>query len=439
MIYPTQRAVLAMGLGVPLTLVVSFIRPELWAFGAAWIALIAALMFVDFILSPNVSDLNIRVDSPKVSYIGDEENLDVHVDFGGRQWPNALAAKPQINTLFTLAPTYQYLGWHEVTQAVSARFTLSSTRRGEGQVQAVWLRWRGALGLVWTQRRHVLGLDIPIIPDTKSVQAQALQYFNRNAMFGQKMQIDRGEGTEFDSLREFTIGMDHRAIDWKHSAKHRNLLAKEFRTERNHNIMFAFDTGRLMCEPLQGVTRLDRGINAALLMSYICLKIGDRVGIYSFDSKPRLMAKPISNLSAFAQIQKQSAKIDYSLEETNFTLGLTQLSRSLSRRSLIVIFTDFVDSTNAQLMIENVSRLIKKHLVVFVVFKDDVLSDYMNKAPQTPADISRAVIAASLAKDQDIVVSKLRRMGVQIVETDIDQIGPALLNSYFDLKQRGKL
>lgn len=439
MIYPTQRAVLLMGLGIPLTLIVSFMRPELWAIGAAWIALVLALMLLDVMFSPAVSRAKVDIDAPGVSYIGNEDVIDIHVRFDGGATPAKLECRPELNQQLSLNVDRQRLGWHEDTQALSGRYSFKGLRRGEGKVKAIWLRWSGFFGLIWKQRTHAADLEIPVIADTKSVQSQALSYFNRDAMFGQKIQIDRGEGTEFDSLREFTAGMDHRAIDWKHSAKHRSLLAKEFRTERNHNIMFAFDSGRLMCEPLQGVTRLDRGINAALLMSYVCLKNGDRVGFYSFDSQPRLMAKPISNLSAFGQIKKQTAKITYSLEETNFTLGLTQLSRTLNRRSLIVIFTDFVDTTNAELMIENVSRLIKKHLVVFVVFKDDVLASYMNKTPQSPEDISKAVIAASLAKDQDIVISKLQRMGVQIVESDIDHIGPALLNSYFDLKQRGKL
>ena len=91
---------------------------------------------------------------------------------------------------------------------------------------------------------------------------EAIRLFSRDAEFGIKTQIERGDGSEFDALREFASGMDRRAIDWKHSARHRHLLAKEFKTERNHNIVFAFDTGRLMSEPLGGVPKIDRAVTA---------------------------------------------------------------------------------------------------------------------------------------------------------------------------------
>ena len=103
------------------------------------------------------------------------------------------------------------------------------------------------------------------------------------------------------------------------------------------------------------------------------------------------------------------------------------------------MFTDFVDTTNAELMLENLARLVKTHLVVFVTFNDLALEGYMTKSPDTPQDVSRAVIAASLMKDRDIVLARLRRMGVQIIEADIETVGIRLLNTFFDLKNRGMI
>ena len=144
------------------------------------------------------------------------------------------------------------------------------------------------------------------------------------------MQIERGQGTEFDSLREYMPGMDKRAIDWKHSARHRKLHAKEFRTERNHNIVFAIDTGYLMCEPLKGMTRLDWSINASLLISYVSLKYGDRVGYFGFDKQPYLFTKPVSGTNSFPHLQSLTAQLEYSTNETNFTLCLSSLIKILA-------------------------------------------------------------------------------------------------------------
>ncbi len=93
-----------------------------------------------------------------------------------------------------------------------------------------------------------------------------------------------------------------------------------------------------MSQPLLGQPRIDRALHAILLLSYVALKLGDRVGLFAFDSKARLSSGTVSGVTAFATLQRQAASLDYSTEETNFTLGLTQLAGELERRSTIVIF-----------------------------------------------------------------------------------------------------
>ncbi len=437
MIYPTQRAIAVMATGVPVTLGLAMIAPSLWPIGAAWVALITCLIAIDHSLTAKAGSLSVNNALPALLYIDDTEPVFFEIDFAGKTKPKALDLKLATGPRLSAAPQFSRV--EAKNWPFKTGFNLTTLRRGNGEVEALWARWRGPFGLVWVQKTYALNGDIPILPNSKYVTQEALRFFSQDAAFGQKIQLNRGQGTEFDSLREFVAGMDKRAIDWKQSARHRRLEAKEFRTERNHNIIFAIDTGRLMCEPLNGVPRIDRALNASLLMSYVCLKVGDRVGFFGFDAVPRVYAKPVSGLAAFPQLLKQTAKIDYSIEETNFTLGLSQLGRTLSRRSLIVIFSDFVDTTNAELMVENVARLIKTHLVVFVAFNDVALEDYMDAAPATPEDVTRAVIAASLNQERQIVLAKLRRMGVQILEADIDTIGVALLNTFFDLKRKGSI
>src|SRR5258705_308925 len=131
----------------------------------------------------------------------------------------------------------------------------------------------------------VAGTDA--LPNVRGVQSAALQFYTQEAIYGIKTQQQSGEGAEFEALREYAPGLDSRHIDWKHSAKHRKLLCKEFRTERNHQIVMAFDTGYLMVEPVDGLTRLDHAINAGLLLAWISLQGGDLVGLLSFDEMLR--------------------------------------------------------------------------------------------------------------------------------------------------------
>src|SRR5262249_29258585 len=154
---------------------------------------------------------------------------------------------------------------------------------------------------------------------------------------GLKVERYLGDGSEFDALREHVPGMDRRAIDWKASARHRALLGREFRAERNHQLVLAIDTGHLMAEPLGGMPKLDHAVNAALLLAYFGLRTGDRVGLFGFDSEVRAFAAPAAGVRAFPRLQRASAALEYGTAETNFTLGLAELSSRLSRRSLVVL------------------------------------------------------------------------------------------------------
>jgi uncharacterized protein (DUF58 family) len=308
-----------------------------------------------------------------------------------------------------------------------------------GVVEQLWARWQGPFGLVWKQKIEPIAREIPITPNIQGVKDEAIRLFSRNALYGARIQRDLGEGSEFHALNEFRSGMDRRTIDWKQSARHATLLAKEFRAERNHPIILALDTGRLMCEPLAGLPRIDHALNAALILAYVSLKAGDRAGLFAFDAKPVLSTGALSGASAFAHLQRLAAALDYSTEETNYTLGLTALSGQLSRRTLVVVFTDFADTTSAELMLDNVARLLAQHLVIFVVMRDDELEDLVRVRPAAADDVSRAVVASALLRERDLVVARLRRLGVQVVEAPADRIGPALIDRYLDLKRRDLL
>ncbi|CAN7385052.1 DUF58 domain-containing protein [Phenylobacterium sp. LjRoot164] len=312
-------------------------------------------------------------------------------------------------------------------------------RRGLVKLESLWLRWRGPLGLVWKQKTFELDYNLAITTDLQWVRDEAVRLFARNALFGAKAQIEIGEGSEFHALRDFQPGMDRRAVDWKQSARHAALLAKEFRTERNHNVVMAMDCGRAMSEPVDGAPRIDRAINGALLLAHACLRSGDRAGLFAFDSAPRLSTGAVGGPNAFMVLQQMAGRIDYSTEETNYALGLSVLAGELQRRSLVVVFTDFTDQTAAQLMIESVGRLVGRHLIMFVVLKDEELEGMVAAEPKTPEDVSRAVFAASLLRERDLVISRLRRLGVHIVETPADRIGTEVINAYLDLKRRDLL
>ncbi|MEO1660817.1 MAG: DUF58 domain-containing protein [Pseudomonadota bacterium] len=437
MIAPSLRAIWLMLLGLPLLLIIAVFAPAYWSISGAWIGGLCGLMLLDLAMAPRRTALNIAVSPPSVLYMSSTDPVEIEIRVESGPTPTHISALVETNEYIVQPPATRLFGWPGGRHSFSC--DLTPKRRGNGRLERLWLDWTGPLGLIRIKRVEPLDVEIAVTPNTRWVQDEAVRLYTRDADFGIKMQIDRGNGSEFDALREFSTGMDRRSIDWKHSARHRQLLAKEFRTERNHNIVFAFDTGRLMCEPLGGVPKIDRAINAALLLAFVSLRSGDKTALFGFDARPTVSSNVLTGPGAFPHLQKLASQLDYSVEDANYTLALSSLSTRLQRRSLIILFTDFVDTISAELMLDNVKRLLDRHLVIFACFEDEQLSAMVETEPVTADLVSRAVIADSLLKERELVLRKLERLGVQVIETRPERFSADLVSRYLEIKRREML
>ena len=441
MIYPTARAIALAALGAPITLLVGLIAPDGWVVGGVWVVLLLGLVLVDALVGPSRAAARLDLDAPAVVGVGAAATLTIRARFDGTAPATAEVA---METNARLAPepgraTMTFVGSAGVTGAA-----LAPLRRGAGEISTLWMRWRGGLGLVWKQLREAPQQPVAVLPDIRGVKTQAIRMFSRDAAFGLKSQLESGEGSEFHALREVDGATDPRTIDWKQSARHGKLLGKEFRVDRNHPVVFAIDTGRAMSEPLadaegRSAPRIDRAINAALLLAYVALKTGDRVGAYGFGARPSAFSGLVSGAGRFLRLQRHLSHLDYGDDETNYTLGLTQLGALLDRRSLVVVFTEFADSTSAELMVEHLGRLLRRHVVLFVAMRDEELEAIARAEPATPEAVARAVTAHALMKSRDLVIARLARLGARIVDASTARLGPALISAYLDLKRTDAL
>jgi uncharacterized protein (DUF58 family) len=435
MIRPTRRAVLIFCGGIPLALFVVIYDPDLWALSFNYGALVLVTMAIDAGMAFPPRLLNVKVTAPDRLYIGERgavmakfnagryrrsTRFELIAEFGGD-------VEPPTIEVADLPPG----GNVEVALAVAPR------RRGQVTVSRLWVRWCGPMGLIEFTHRIPVERLINVLPNVRGVHSTALQFFSQEAIYGIKTQQQKGEGAEFDALREYVPGLDSRHIDWKHSARHRKLLCKEFRTERNHQVILAFDTGHLMLEPVEGLTRLDHAINAGLVLAWISLQGGDLVGTYGFDAAVRHYLGPMRGVSNFGRIQRATAELDYHLDETNFTLGLAELNVRLKRRALVILFTDFIDTVTAELMIESLQRVANRHVIVFVTQRGSVLQQAVDAAPQRFADVAQAVIAHNFLRERSIVLERLERLGVHCLDVPSRGLAVALINRYLMIKQRG--
>jgi uncharacterized protein (DUF58 family) len=435
MIRPTLRAVLIFAAGIPLALFIVIYNPALWPLSSNYGLLALLVIASDLALALPPRLLNVKVAVPDRLYIGERGATTVSIAAGNFRRATRFEAIAEQRG--DVEPSDIVTGELARGAAAQLALPLNPRRRGRITVDRIWLRWRGPLSLIAFTRRIAVDRTVDVLPNVRGVHGTALQFFVQEAIYGIKTQVQKGEGAEFEALREYTPGLDSRFIDWKHSARHHKLLCKEFRTERNHHVIMAFDTGYLMLEPVDGLARLDHAINAGLQLAWVSLQGGDLVGTYGFDARVRQYLTPVRGVSSFPRLQRATAELDYHHQETNFTLGLAELDTRLKRRALVILFTDFVDTITAELLIESMQRMANRHVVVFVTQRGSVLQNAVDASPRQFVDVAQAVIAQDFLRERSIVFERLERLGIQCLDVPSHNLPVSLINRYLMIKERG--
>jgi uncharacterized protein (DUF58 family) len=434
-IVPSARLLVLLVFLAPVALVVAATAPSAWIIAPALGLSLLLVMLLDGWMAGPL--LELEFDFPTDAEVGQPAKLRIVAEIDrGSDTRLPQAAIGFDSRLGEDGTTHFELAGSGTTSTFSGAAEIVPTRRGTGALGDLWLRWGGPLGLAVRQVHRKLDHPIRVWPDLTPTRSPVLQAFLRDAQFGLIARRIRGEGTQFEALSEYEAGMDRRRIDWKASARHTALYARENEAERDNQIVFAFDCGQAMCEPVDGLARLDRAISAALTASYVALKGGDRVALFGFADKPSLLTPFVTESRGFHRLQTSAAELDYLPREPNFTLALATLTARLKRRSLVILFSDFTDPTSAELMVESVQRLVRHHVVIFVTMVDTEIEDLVAAKPEELSDISTAVAADALAHQRAIVLQRLRQAGVDVIEAPHDAIGYRLIDRYLRAKQK---
>lgn len=410
------------------------VNVQIWLWWLAFLVVFLFLFFADAIFSPRLGSLAVRLDLPSRLQVMHEHEVFLIVT---RTGPIPFSMRAAVDVSDN-AEEVRHLSPHPMARGENRlKFILKPLRRGIVEVEAVWLGARSPMGLVDIRRKVVMGISRRVDPHLSAVSREAARLVSSKSLqSGTRIERHRGDGTEFDQMREYVPGFDIRTIDWKASARNAKLLCREYRAERNREIILAVDSGRLMSEQINQSPKLDHAIHSALVLAYVSLRVGDRVGFASFDHRLNQYVVPVRGQDAFGALSREAARTEYSSNETNFTLSLMELARRHMRRALVVVLTDFVDTIAAELMLENLERLAARHLVVFVAFRDPTLGQVANRMPEQMLDLHRSVVAQGLLHDRQVVIEKLRRMGIMCVDAVPEMVSARLIDKYLSAKRR---
>lgn len=315
---------------------------------------------------------------------------------------------------------------------------LSPVRRGKRRTQAVALRVAGPLRLAYrTQTRTVEG-SLLVLPPFHARQHLPSRLARLREMDGQSSVNIRGQGTEFDSLREYVVGDDVRAIDWRATARAQDVMVRTWRPERDRRVVVIIDTGRLAAVRLGNETRLDASIEATLLLAALSAHAGDRIDVLALDTQVRAHVRSNSATTIMHQLAVALADVEPNLGETDWSLAASLVRRTVSQRSLVVVVTALDAAVISGAMRQAIGALATQHTVVVAGAVDTELAELAADREELSQVYIAAAAERSLLSGQEAIAS-LSRAGAFVVQAPATELPPRLADMYLQLKATGKL
>lgn len=322
-------------------------------------------------------------------------------------------------------------------QAV-VRTALCPRRRGDLQALGVTARVAGPLGLAQRQAT----LDVPgvirSLPPFESRKHLPSRLARLRDLDGRSAVRIRGAGTEFDSLREYVRGDDVRSIDWRASARNRNVVVRTWQPERDRRVVLVLDTSRVSAARVGDVPRLDTAMDAALLLAALAARAGDRVDFLAGDRRVRVRVRAAGARDIAARLQDAMADLQPVIAEADWSALVGEVSRLGRQRALVVLLTPLEPASVIESLLPVLPTLLRHHRVVVASVQDPGLAA-MTRQRESLSDVYAAAAAARVTQQRRRAAEILGALGVHVVDADTDQLPPALADHYLALKARGLL
>jgi uncharacterized protein (DUF58 family) len=234
-------------------------------------------------------------------------------------------------------------------------------------------------------------------------------------------------------------GDDFRTVNWKATAKHRQLMVNQFQDEKSQPIYSIIDAGRVMKMPFEGLKLLDYAINASLAFSNVALKKHDKVGLILFAKKIEQFLPARSGLSFLNRILETLYNVDTEFTDSDFSLLYTRLKRHVTQRSLLLLFTNFEHPSALKRQLPYLQAIAKKHMLVVIFFENTELEKLISRPTGNLQNIYHKTIAEKFANDKVLMLKELEKFGIQAILTKPQELTINTINKYLEIKARGLL
>ncbi|KIF00365.1 lipoprotein [Streptomyces sp. RSD-27] len=433
----TGRAALVAALG---SLPVGLLEPS-WTGLLAVNGTLGLACAVDYALAAPVRSLRLARSGDTSVRLG--ESADVHLTLTN---PGTRRLRARVRDAWPpsswQAGTETAASRHEVTVPAGERRRLTTrlrpTRRGDRRADRVTIRSYGPLGLLTRQGSHTVPWTVRVLPPFTSRKHLPSRLARLRELDGRTSVLTRGEGTEFDSLRDYVPGDDTRSIDWRATARRQEVAVRTWRPERDRHILICLDTGRTSAGRVGDAPRLDSAMDAALLLAALATRAGDRVDLLAHDRRTRALVQGRAAADVLPAFVNAMAGLEPELVETDSRTLVSTVLRSAPRRSLVVLLTSLDAAPVEEGLLPLLPRLTQRHTVVLASVADPHISSMAASRGSVDA-VYEAAAATQTQSQRRRTADQLSRHGVHVVDATPDALAPALADTYLTLKAAGRL
>jgi uncharacterized protein (DUF58 family) len=333
-------------------------------------------------------------------------------------------------------------------------YQLRPTERGIYSFGRVRVFVSTLLGLV--QRRYTCcePQDVKVYPSYMMLrQYELLAMSNNLTEMGIKRIRRIGNNTDFEQIKDYIVGDDYRTINWRATARRHQLMVNVYQDERSQQVFSVIDKGRMMQQAFQEMTLLDYAINAALVLSYVTINKQDKAGLVTFADQFGTFVAPSKQEGQMQTIQEALYAEQTQFGETDYSALLAGLSRHVTRRSLLILYTSFTSMASMRRQLQYLRQLNMRHRLLVVFFEDEELSQFIVHHSQFTTDsnhishlssfnspstesVYQHVIAEKFAYEQRLIVQTLRQYGIQSLLTTPRNLSVDVINKYLEIKSK---
>jgi uncharacterized protein (DUF58 family) len=328
----------------------------------------------------------------------------------------------------------------EAQTAASISYWLTPPKRGRFEFGLIAVRFVSNWHLVWKQVRAGEPSAVKVYPNMRRAREAELKALGTRSFVAARRKSQwRGEGRDFESLRDYVLGDEMRHISWTATARRGKLVTRQYQMERDQTILVALDAGRLMTARIENETKLDSAVNATLALMSAAARAGDNAGLVVFARRIQAFLPPKRGAEHLDAALEALHAVEPEMIEPSYSRAFEFISANSRRRSLVVVITDLVDEEGSRELLTSLKLLRPRHLPLVVTIADRDLKAVVREPPENEREMFTQSVAEEIIHLREAALRLVEAQGGLALDVTAAALAPKLLETYLRVKERGLL